>query len=563
MRASSLGCIALALSTAVTGACTVREEPSFSQLLGTNVETVSDLAESDTPLDFTKCSLRTGGRGEEAECASVALPLDWERPDERRVELFVKRIRGASDGPHRQLWLLQGGPGGAGDSLEPLAEYLVSNDASLDVYIPDHRGTGRSSRLDCPVERGKLGFRYELCFKELKMRWGGDGLRHFNTTNAARDLGTLIRRTREPGQDVHVYGISYGTYLAQRYLQLFPAQPTAVTLDSVCQAGLCSFLKMGYWFDHVGRKYMRECAADAICGGKLGPDPLAKVKDALAVADAKTCSGFEKLDGHALRKLFGWFIASFELRVLVPATTHRLLRCDDDDVLALRRFERVVTGALKEDDAGGASLLDSDILGMHIAFSELEADPPPSARELGALLTDAVFTEPDVSLREAYDAWPRYERDKWVGGYSTSSVPLLLMNGTLDPQTPLEFAEVVAPHYAHPAQGLVVLPRAAHGVVHQSPTSDAASPACGMTLWQQFIAAPFAPLDTSCKADIRAHDFAGSPALAAHYFSRGTLWGSEPVVTFSGTLPNGGFEAETARVARLTRPWSEPLHRRR
>jgi len=519
-------------------------------------------------ITFDPCSLETGGTDTSAECANVEVPLDWNSPGDAKVSFFVKRLIGRASGPHRQLWLLQGGPGGAGDGLEPLAAEIASADAALDVYIPDHRGTGRSERLDCPQTRGSLAFDYATCLKEMKIRWGISGLATFSTTTAARDVGHVIAGVRTPGQEVHVYGISYGTYWAQRYLQLFPSQPTAVALDGVCQSGLCSYLKMGYWFDRVGKKYMAECAADPVCGEKLGESPVEAVRAAIAKANTGTCAGLSKINGKSLRKLFGMFIASFELRALIPATTFRVLRCDADDVLALKRFESVLTDDLGEtfsgfDGVAGRKSLTSDVLGMHIAFSELEEDPPISRADLAELLADAVFTAYDPKLRDAYDMWPRYAPDALVGKYPSSTVPVLMMNGTLDPQTPVEFAEVIAPHYVAASQGLVVLPRAAHGVIHQSPTSEGnAEPSCGMMLWHQFLEAPTAPLDAACRANILAHDFAGSPDLAKRFFGRPTLWGPASAADPAPGVPSPGaarLAAEMKHVARTTHPWQTAL----
>jgi len=563
-----------AVSLAVlVAACGAPDPESNTGLLGATIETAADVAPSDAPISFTPCSLQTGGDDGRAECANVEMPLDWDAVGSGTINFFVKRLPGRGAGPRRQLWLLQGGPGGAGDGLEPIAAEIAAQDPDLDVYIPDHRGTGRSGRLDCPVERGKLGFKYANCVTEMKMRWGGSGLATFNTTSAARDVGSVIRRTRAPNQEVHLYGVSYGTYWAQRYLQLFPNQPTGVTLDSVCQSGLCSYLKMGYWFDRVGQKYMDECAADPVCSEMLGKTPIVKLREAIARASSRSCAGLTRIDGNTLRRIYGWLISSFELRALIPSTAFRILRCNADDQLALRNFENALGDVL--DDGNGAPQkdeLDSDILGMHIAFSELEEEPPISNGELSGLLADAVFAVHDPKIRDAYDVWPRYAHDRWVGKYSTSSVPILMMNGTLDPQTPQEFAETVAPHYVQPGQGLVILPRAAHGVIHQSPIdASPTEPACGMTLWHQFLRAPERPLDTSCRASILQHDFAGSPALADHFFGRRTLWGpgwsrtdgsagGQPIAGVAATpAQEAALRVELRRAVRATRPLERAL----
>src|SRR5688572_26126213 len=95
-------------------------------------------------IKFESCSLKTGGNDGRAECANVEVPLDWKSPSGKKVTFFVKRLLGKGAEPRKQLWLLQGGPGAAGDGLEPLAEEVAARDDGVDIYIPDHRGTGRS-----------------------------------------------------------------------------------------------------------------------------------------------------------------------------------------------------------------------------------------------------------------------------------------------------------------------------------------------------------------------------------------------------------------------------------
>jgi pimeloyl-ACP methyl ester carboxylesterase len=493
-------------------------------------ETAPPTAPPPEPIAWKTCALETDGTDDLAECANVEVPLDWSKPEGRKVTFFVKRLLGKGTGKHAQLWLLQGGPGSAGDGLEEAAAFMASRNEALDIYIPDHRGTGRSAHLGCPGIRPASLAEMKRCVKAAQVTWGEDGFLTFTTSTAARDVGHVIERTRMEGQDVHVYGISYGTYLAQRYLQIFPKQPTSVTLDSVCQSGLCSLIKYDYWFDKVGRQFMGECAADAFCASKLGPDPVQKVRDAAAIADAGTCAGIASWNGDMLKSILSYFIASVEVRPVVPSIVHRVVRCNAEDVSALQNM----TTALQQMFGGGgggfgpsSAEFRSTLLTYHIGFSELEASPPPTRAEVDALLVDAVFATPNYfDQHDLYDAWPKYPRDEFVGGYPASDVPVLLMNGTLDPQTPYEFAQVVAPHYAKPGPGLVTFPRAAHGVLRQSPLPGGET--CGFLVFDQFVAKPAGPLDTSCTERMLGHDFEGHQDLAQYFFNTTSLWGGAP-----------------------------------
>jgi pimeloyl-ACP methyl ester carboxylesterase len=510
------------------------------------------------PIAWKACSAITGESGGGAECATIEVPLDWNDVEGKKAELFVKRIVG-SGSPRKQVWLLQGGPGGAGDGMEEMALELAAQDKSFDVYIPDHRGTGRSTYLGCKAQQ--LGLysldAWQTCINEVKQTWG-DKLATFSTTTAARDLGYAIQRTRAPGQDVHVYGVSYGTYWAQRYLQIFPAQPTTVVLDGVCQSGLCSLSRYGKWFDDVGKKYLGDCANDAFCASKLGHDPVAKVNEAFAKLDARSCPGITAgWDGSVMRQVFAMFVASFQMRALVPSTTHRILRCSAEDVTAVNHMIQTLQQWLSGGRRAWANGddLSSDVLGMNIALSELEEQPVIAKAELLRLMSDAVFFEKDdTHTRDLYDIWPRYPHDQFVGGYPQSNVPVLLLNGTLDPQTPVEFAQAVAPHYTQPHSRLVELPRAAHGTVYQSPTVNRGR-ACGWTLMTSFMGGP-AALDTSCTSKILPHDFESGGQLANVMYGTSSLWGLSPrrLPSFAeaDAQLSASLERDVKRAARIT-----------
>lgn len=63
----------------------------------------------------------------------------------------------------------------------------------------------------------------------------------FSVTSAALDLKNLIQRlhlapsmtARDHIQDVYVYGVSYGTYLVERYAQIAPEQVKGIIIDGI------------------------------------------------------------------------------------------------------------------------------------------------------------------------------------------------------------------------------------------------------------------------------------------------------------------------------------------
>lgn len=530
-RAAALGALALALG------CGEPSAPAGDAAVATPDATAAPDAAPDAgpaSLAWEPCPLRSDGAGTGADCAEVEAPVRWSDPAGPTLTLFVKRLP-AQQLATGQLWFLNGGPGGSGAEFEPFAEALAPYYPSLDFYMLDHRGTGRSSRLGCPAEEADdseggllvTDAEWPACAAAAEAEWGA-ALAGFTTTDAAHDVGWLIERTRVPGMRVHVMGGSYGTFWAQRYLQLFPDQPTAVTLIGIAPPTI-SFTDYDYWFNEVGKAYLAACAADPFCAGKLGPDPAARVMDLYARLDGGHCpeAVAAGLDRSALRQLFAQLIFFYwEERALVPALIYRLDRCAAGDVAALQTFAAAVfapaTPTIYDRFQG-------QVLGRHIGLSELWTEPSPELAELQAVIDGAAFsTELGAHFAPLHEYWPRYTPDALDGAWAETDVPLLMMNGTLDPATPLALADAVGAHFAGPNQTYVALPGAPHSWSAPTPAGS-----CSILMFMDFLESAAAPPSSACAAQIEPLSFTGSAELAAGAFGTTDLWenaGGKPAV---------------------------------
>ena len=245
------------------------------------------------PVVWGPCPADTGYTAEGGhECATIDVPLDHDNPEGETIPLFVARqLSGTAGAP--QLWLLDGGPGSSGEDLFwGLIDQFAQAMPGVDLYVPAHRGTGRSAGLTCSGEAHGTPRDVELspeewkaCQEELTAKWGKK-LGFFNTTSAAKDLGLAIGRTHAPDQKVFVYGLSYGTYLVWRYLQLFPDQAAGVIQDSVVSPGVLFVSQVDQSFEPVLLDYAALCKVDATCGAKLGPDPMDRIAKLFSAIDA-------------------------------------------------------------------------------------------------------------------------------------------------------------------------------------------------------------------------------------------------------------------------------------
>ncbi|MEC9149969.1 MAG: alpha/beta fold hydrolase, partial [Pseudomonadota bacterium] len=168
------------------------------------------------------------------------MPLDHDAVETDTIDLFVRKFP-AHGTPHGELWLIAGGPGESGASFYPFVDTLRAAAPGYDLIVPDHRGTGLSTRL-CPEEESN-GSPGGMALEGAE--WGSCiGAMHanprrthsFSIGNAAHDLSLLIDRLGGDGRR-YLYGVSYGTQLVLRVLTTAPpARLDGVFLDSLVPA---------------------------------------------------------------------------------------------------------------------------------------------------------------------------------------------------------------------------------------------------------------------------------------------------------------------------------------
>jgi pimeloyl-ACP methyl ester carboxylesterase len=202
-------------------------------------------AGAPSPVAWTACE-------DGFECATVAAPLDYDRP--RGAQIVLSLIRQpASDRAHRigSLLLNPGGPGGSGvDFARAIARALPAElQARFDIVGFDPRGIHRSTPLRCfdtyeqaiaslppfaypetPAEERVLRVSDDKLAAACA-RHGGAILNHMSSADAARDMDLL--RERLGDRKLSYLGYSYGSLLGQNYANLFPSRFRALVIDGV------------------------------------------------------------------------------------------------------------------------------------------------------------------------------------------------------------------------------------------------------------------------------------------------------------------------------------------
>jgi pimeloyl-ACP methyl ester carboxylesterase len=491
-------------------------------------------AAPENDLNWARCDLATeyGVAKNAAECANFEVPARRNVAGTKSLKLFIKRYRPNAN-VRGQLWIINGGPGAATSSLETTLDEFTAVGRNLEVYFLDHRGTGNSERLRCPEQEAtdsRFGANiqedeWSACAKTLEATWGDD-LSGFNVTEAATDLGEAIARTRHGNEAVFLYSVSYGTYLAQRYLQVFPTQATGVVLDSICSPGACKLL-LGYdrAFNATLENILSLCANDAECSTQVGTAPYQRLVSVASSLDNEHCSalGWSRT---TLRQVMGVLTMYVGLRDYIPAVIKRVDRCSDNDVSALKVFQKRITQIATTDPTF------SQPLSINISLSELSERPLPNEKTI-LNNVEELYGSVDSGPRMAgaVNVWPTYGLDNYYGEFAVTDTPLLMLNGTLDPQTPLDVATPTGEHFTGAYQSFIRVPYAAHTTLTQSPV-DTSGNTCGAELIRQFFDDPTASLNKDCLNSVLPIDFSGNTAgLTETLFGTTTPFADTPPAT--------------------------------
>jgi pimeloyl-ACP methyl ester carboxylesterase len=192
------------------------------------------------------------GNPANTDCAQVPVPLDWNHPDGPQISLAVARHR-ASKASERigSLFVNFGGPGVAGVPavLSAGAGLDELGAGRFDVVGWDPRGTGDSTHVRCFENDTSLeqfwgedwtvpstpadSLRYArktIAFVERCTDRSGSLLAHISTADTVRDLDYL--RQQAGDAKLSYRGVSYGTFIGETYINMFPHRVRAIILDA-------------------------------------------------------------------------------------------------------------------------------------------------------------------------------------------------------------------------------------------------------------------------------------------------------------------------------------------
>lgn len=407
----------------------------------------SGAARRDVAISFSDCRIKH--IDSLVRCAMVAVPEDHAlaaKPDAKTIKIQVVVIPSLSRNPQPDpVYFFAGGPGQAASDIGNLVAAHGELRKTRDIVLVDQRGTGKSKTLTCDSDGAKgkdkpdavtealtasldkVDSEWAKCIATLK----GNPALH-RTDDYIDDL-EFVRKALKHDQ-INVWGGSYGSRVALRYMKRYPQRIRTAVLDGVAPTTLrlpddalaSSELEL--------RAVFAACAASTACSAAY-PDALASFDSLVNSlrAKPKNISIAHPATGKAIdatvsdRTLVSQLWALLyqpEAARLVPTIVNQAAR-DNFAPLAA-----TMTAA----NVGEAEIAIAQRFAVMCAEDMLGRSPAPNARFQS--VTDMFYgfckTLPHGKVAPEF-----FEP-------TTSSIPTLLLSGSHDPVTPPSQAALAA-----------------------------------------------------------------------------------------------------------------------
>ena len=376
-----------------------------------------------------------------SQCAIVKSPLTYQDNSEESIELFVRKFPSLKT-KRGSIWLIAGGPGESGASFYKIIDRYRSAFPNLDIFIPDHRGTGASSAI-CPEEssgsvggKNLVGEEWGTCFSYMYSNTSY--VKAFSISNAAKDLRLLINNMSGTGKR-YIYGVSYGTQLALRLAHLENVNLDGIILDSLVPMQNDSnfdLSKRSQIANMVGHELINKCKRSNQCSGKSS-DEL-KIQLSVLIEKTKSIKDFStNLPEISLTNFFGALLDIPSIRNEIPNIIISLSKGDVTDLIDAVEATR---SYYEKFNPGYENFGSSIPLVQVITASENNLRSKITKVDLAKETKNFLFTSPLPNLM-AENRMPTYDHDIFYSKLPVNLPKTLILHGTLDSKTHYDAAK--------------------------------------------------------------------------------------------------------------------------
>lgn len=416
-------------------------------LLFASIAAAQSGPEATLELSDCRISASPGMPGIAARCGTLVRPLNPADESQGNIELSVAVVPALSLEPATDpLVPVAGGPGQS--TISFYAGWAAAFERvrqKRDIVLVDQRGTGDSAAMVCDVDDDVVDGKYseaetlrltEQCLERLP-----HDARFFTTSVAVTDLEAI--RVALGYSAFNMYGISYGSRVAQHYARRYPETTRTVIIDGVVPPQLPlgpdiateSQIAIDYVF--------ARCAESAACNAQFPnvADDFRLLRGALAEAPVTVDYQHPVTGRREIADFTADHLAGAVRLLLYNPRTVALLplviseAADGNFVPLAAQFDMVVS-----------SLTESLNIGMHNAVMCTEDTPFIDWDSLDNDAIDSSYMGPLQldSIKTMCSVWPRGILDDDLRLPLVTDMPVLLLSGSADPITPPRFADLAA-----------------------------------------------------------------------------------------------------------------------
>ncbi len=400
-------------------------------------------------LELTDCRISAGPGASSmaARCGTMTRPLDPTGAVPGEIELRVAVVPALNLTPEPDpLVPIAGGPG-QGSVQFYTAYYWAFEDVrrNRDILLIDQRGTGESATMDCEFDDDILEGEYsvevtveytERCLEQLP-----HDPRFFTTSVAVTDMEAVRDALGYPA--LNLYGVSYGTRVAQHFARRYPNSTRTVVIDGVVPPQLSLGPEIATESQKAVDNILARCAEDDACNERF-PGVAADFERVVAELRAApvTIDVPNPSTGRPENLAFGEGELAGAIRLLayhpnsialMPLLIHEAGK--GNYVPLGSQFMMTMI-----------AMADAMSLGMHNSVMCTEDVPfyDKSSIDYDGLAASYMGTFQLDALEAICSVWPAGPIDDEFKVPLATDLPVLLLSGDSDPITPPRYADLAA-----------------------------------------------------------------------------------------------------------------------
>jgi pimeloyl-ACP methyl ester carboxylesterase len=430
-------------------------------------------------------------------CGFATVPANWAKPHGRTLQIWYAFVPAPNGAPTGVTVPFMGGPGDAISEVADLFLALVPALPDRDMLIVDVRGTGRSGRLGCPtidnaewIPDGQDQVDgVARCAHEI-----GPRRNDYTTVGSVLDVEAIRRALNLPKPSL--LGVSYGTWVVQTYTVLFPKLVQAAVIDGIIPFHLDPWSRPHT--DGMQRVLRLRCERTMLCDPGEADSRVRRVAASLAAQPVPfphstrllTEGAFSAMSLFAIQFAFADYLGAIDAALSgdwepLLALTTALTEVPPPNPIGSSPALEVPVAC---NEYSAAFDLDDKLAKRRAEFERRLAELPDDAfgwfSKQGWV--DSAWEQVDFCLEYPEPQFSLDLRPPYNGPFPR--VPMLMLNGDIDLQTPLEMAEQAKKNW--PTSVFLTIPDATHVAISNNE--------CALNVAVSFLQDPVLPDPGTC-----------------------------------------------------------------